>query len=212
MSPEEQERLRQAVRDAANDGLFTPSSHLRYHIQFPGAWGGANWGSTAADPATGMLYVRSLEMPSYRKMSRSNTPRQAAGDSRAGPREQQGYEIYTQICAACHGPGQMPMRSPAKLGAETFRTMVRQGQEQMPAFSEATLPPESVDALEAFLLTLPTRTASRATNDAAAAAAEPDALSGARGRATPARSRPAGIPATAFPRSGRRGRSSSPTT
>ena len=66
---DEQDRLRQAVRDAANDGLFTPSSHLRYHIQFPGAWGGANWGSTAGDPATGMLYVRSLEMPSYRRMA-----------------------------------------------------------------------------------------------------------------------------------------------
>jgi quinoprotein glucose dehydrogenase len=71
MSADEQERLRQAVRDAANDGVFTPSSHLRYHIQFPGAWGGANWGSTAGDPATGMLYVRSLEMPSYRRMSES---------------------------------------------------------------------------------------------------------------------------------------------
>ena len=62
-------RLKQAVREAANDGLFTPSSDKRSHIQFPGAWGGANWGSTAADPATGMLYVRSLEMTSYRKMA-----------------------------------------------------------------------------------------------------------------------------------------------
>jgi len=50
------------VREAANEGVFTPSSHLRPHIQFPGAWGGANWGSTAGDPQTGMVYVRSLEM------------------------------------------------------------------------------------------------------------------------------------------------------
>ena len=56
MSAEEQEKLRQAVRDADHKGVFTPSSHLRHHIQFPGAWGGANWGSMAADPATGMLY------------------------------------------------------------------------------------------------------------------------------------------------------------
>jgi quinoprotein glucose dehydrogenase len=69
VSLEEQTRLKLAVREAANTGLFTPSSHLRWHIQFPGAWGGANWGSTAADPTTGMLFVRSLEMPSYRKMA-----------------------------------------------------------------------------------------------------------------------------------------------
>ena len=85
VSAEEQTRLRQAVRDAANDGLFTPSSHLRHHIEFPGAWGGANWGSTAVDPATGMLYVRSLEMPSYRRMAllegdRSSTAQNVAED------------------------------------------------------------------------------------------------------------------------------------
>src|SRR5262249_11346264 len=74
MSAEEQQTLRQAVKDAANDGVFTPSSHLRYHIQLPGAWGGANWGSTAGDPASGLMFVRSLEMPSYRKMA-LNQPR-----------------------------------------------------------------------------------------------------------------------------------------
>jgi quinoprotein glucose dehydrogenase len=155
MSPEEQERLRQAVRDAANDGLFTPSSHLRSHIQFPGAWGGANWGSTAADPVTGMLYVRSLEMPSYRRMALSPDKPGAAPPVQGGAREQQGAAIYTQICSACHGPGQTPMKSPARLGSQGFRALVRQGKDQMPAFSEAMLPVASVDALEAFLLTLP---------------------------------------------------------
>jgi quinoprotein glucose dehydrogenase len=98
MSAEEQARLRQAVRDAANEGVFTPSSHLRDHIQFPGAWGGANWGSTAADPATGMLYVRSLEMPSYRRMSANppsqNAPAQQAGDA-APPRLPQNPGRYS---------------------------------------------------------------------------------------------------------------------
>jgi quinoprotein glucose dehydrogenase len=155
MSPEEQERLRQAVRDAANDGLFTPSSHLRSHIQFPGAWGGANWGSTAADPVTGMLYVRSLEMPSYRRMALSPDKPGAAPPVQGGPREQQGAAIYTQICSACHGPGQTPMKSPSRLGSQGFRALVRQGKDQMPAFSEAMLPAASVDALEAYLLALP---------------------------------------------------------
>jgi len=153
MSAEEQDRLRQAVREAANEGVFTPSSHLRSHIQFPGAWGGANWGSTAADPATGMLYVRSLEMPSYRRMSQQkpSEPPTVQG----GPREQQGFATYTEHCATCHGPGQTPMRSPARLGAEQFRSLLRQGRDQMPAFSEKTLAPDRVDALEAYLASLP---------------------------------------------------------
>ena len=155
MSPEEQATLRQAVRDAANEGVFTPSSHLRHHIQFPGAWGGANWGSTAADPETGYLYVRSLEMPSYRRMSQAVEKTDSAAARPLGLQEQQGFTIYTQICATCHGPGQTPMKSPAKLGPAAFRTLVRQGKEQMPAFSEKLLSPDSVDVLEAYLLTLP---------------------------------------------------------
>jgi quinoprotein glucose dehydrogenase len=165
VSAEEQEQLRQKVREAANEGVFTPSSHLRSHIQFPGAWGGANWGSTAADPATGMLYVRSLEMPSYRKMALV-TAKPGPPKIKGGEKEQQGYTVYAQICSACHGPGQAPMRSPAALGPENFRKLVRQGQDQMPAFSEEALPRERVDALEAFLLTLSTTDEDNAANDA----------------------------------------------
>src|SRR5688500_18621616 len=104
MSVEEQEKLRQAVRDTDHKGLFAPSSHLRYHIQFPGAWGGANWGSVAADPGTGMLFVRSLEMPSYRRMALS-PERPGPPAIKGGQREQDGYAVYSQVCAACHGPG-----------------------------------------------------------------------------------------------------------
>ena len=142
------------ARHGHHKGVFTPSSHLRHHIQFPGAWGGANWGSVAADPGTGMLFVRSLEMPSYRRMALS-TERQGPPPIKGGQREQDGYAVYAQFCAACHGPGQAPMRTPAKLGADGFRTLIRQGKEQMPAFPEAVLTAERVDALEAYLLTLP---------------------------------------------------------
>jgi quinoprotein glucose dehydrogenase len=155
MSPEEQEKLKQAVRDTAHTGLFSPSSHLKHHIQFPGAWGGANWGSTAADPTTGMLFVRSLEMPSYRRMAVNTEKPGAPPPVQRSPREQQGFTIYTQICSTCHGPGQAPMKSPARLGAASFRTLIRQGKEQMPPFSDAMLPAASVDALEAYLLSLP---------------------------------------------------------
>jgi quinoprotein glucose dehydrogenase len=153
VSPQERERLQQAVREAANEGLFTPSSDRRSHIQFPGAWGGANWGAGAADPTTGMLYVRSLEMPSYRKLSRIDTTSKPP-EIKGGAREKLGYDVYMQICSACHGPGQMPMRSPAVLGPDGFTSLVRQGQSQMPPFSPEVLPQDRLEALEAFLLTL----------------------------------------------------------
>jgi quinoprotein glucose dehydrogenase len=157
MSPEEQEKLKESLRDAANQGLFTPSSDKRYHLEFPGAWGGANWGSTAADPATGMVFVRSLEMPSFRKMSvRTPDSSTNAAPTSGNPQVKKGATTFTQICSACHGPGSVPMRSPAALGPDAFRDVIRHGRDQMPAFSESSLPDDSVDALEAFLITLPT--------------------------------------------------------
>jgi quinoprotein glucose dehydrogenase len=159
VSVEEQEKLKQLVREAANEGVFTPSSHLRPHIQFPGAWGGANWGSTAGDPATGMLYVRSLEMISYRKMALATPGGGGGGRGQGaplGPREQEGQGVYMQRCAGCHGPGQMPMRSIKLLGSQGFRALVRQGVNQMPAFPDSSISSDALDALEAYLLSLPT--------------------------------------------------------
>ena len=160
VSADERTRLVQAVRDAANDGLFTPSSHRRSHIQLPGAWGGANWGSTAADPATGMLYVRSLEMPSYRKMSLVEPPTTRGSAAAPTPlpvssQHQLGFNIYTRLCSTCHGSGQTTMRAPAQLGSTQFRALIRQGREQMPGFSEVLLPNDRVAALEGYLLSLP---------------------------------------------------------
>ena len=162
VSPEEQEKLKQLVREAANEGVFTPSSHLRPHIQFPGAWGGANWGSTAGDPQTGMVYVRSLEMISYRKMSLA-TPGSGGGGGGGrgqgaplGPREQEGQSVYMQRCASCHGPGQMPMRSLQVIGSQGFRSIVRQGINSMPGFNASNISNDALDALEAYLMSLAT--------------------------------------------------------
>jgi len=72
-----------------------------------------------------------------------------------GAQERRGYTNYAQRCAACHGPGQTPMRSPAALGLERFRALVRQGQDQMPAFPVTALPEDDISALAAYLLSLP---------------------------------------------------------
>jgi len=45
-----------------NHGLFTPPSR-KGALQYPGAMGGANWGSAAFDPVTGVLYTRVSSVP-----------------------------------------------------------------------------------------------------------------------------------------------------
>ena len=50
-------------------------------------------------PEPGMLFVRSLEMPSYRRMALS-AERQGPPPIKGGQREQEGYAVYAQLCAA----------------------------------------------------------------------------------------------------------------
>ena len=104
------------------------------------------------------------------------------------------------ICAACHGPGQMPMRSPAKLGAEAFRTLVRQGRR-----TDAGVLRE--DAAGGQRRARSRRTCSRCPIDgragrerrAAAPAAESRSAIRDPRSATPARFRPGGTRATGYP-------------
>src|SRR2546422_643394 len=63
----EKARLREILLNARNEGLFTPPA-LRNTIDMPGELGGSNWGGAAADPASGMLYVRSHDAPTMHIM------------------------------------------------------------------------------------------------------------------------------------------------
>ena len=62
LTPEDRERFRQRILKARNDGLFTPIGY-EDTIHMPGNSGGSNWGSTAANPSDGSVYVSSLNVP-----------------------------------------------------------------------------------------------------------------------------------------------------
>ena len=64
---EERARFRDEILSARNEGLFTPPG-LRPTIQMPGNNGGANWGGAAVDPANGMLFVVSKDLPAILKL------------------------------------------------------------------------------------------------------------------------------------------------
>ena len=64
----EKERLRGILMNARNEGLFTPQTLARDQISIPGELGGSNWAGTAANPTTGMLYVRTADQPAIHRL------------------------------------------------------------------------------------------------------------------------------------------------
>ena len=142
----ERARLREFVRNARNEGLFTPPG--RYDlIEAPGQLGGTNWGGTAADPRTGMLYVRAVDLPSTTRLSERPAVRAVAG----GTPEQRGYAVYSRTCITCHGATRAGTVAPKTLGMDRFTRLVRNGQAEMPAFSESSISPADLENLAAYL-------------------------------------------------------------
>jgi quinoprotein glucose dehydrogenase len=135
--------------------LYTPPS-LRGTVEMPGHNGGGNWGGAAADPAAGLLYVESKDLPTYIKLglrpANAEFPDLAQANS-----IQQGLAIYTQNCAGCHGadragqPGAIPALTDvtARFTADQIKATVRGGQGPMPGFSRLSGP--TLDALIAYL-------------------------------------------------------------
>ncbi|HEY7337315.1 MAG TPA: pyrroloquinoline quinone-dependent dehydrogenase [Bryobacteraceae bacterium] len=58
----EQAAWREKIRDARNEGIFTPPS-LKGTLSIPGVGGGASWATAAVDPARGTLYIVSKDAP-----------------------------------------------------------------------------------------------------------------------------------------------------
>jgi quinoprotein glucose dehydrogenase len=61
-NPKDDQACRKVLAKLRYDGIYTPPS-LRGTLQFPGNVGGVNWGSTAFDPATGILYANTNRIP-----------------------------------------------------------------------------------------------------------------------------------------------------
>jgi mono/diheme cytochrome c family protein len=129
---------------------------MRNTIDMPGELGGANWGGEAADPMTGMLYVRSHNAPTVHILSARPRAQSIAGETS----EERGRFVYAQACLPCHGePEADGIRSMDRtamirlrdLGSERVAAVIRQGQNQMPPFSETVLPHTNLQSLLTYL-------------------------------------------------------------
>jgi quinoprotein glucose dehydrogenase len=119
-------------------------------IIFPGFDGGAEWGGAATDP-NGILYVNANEMPWILTMVETK--------SKDGPGLSSGAQIYSQICAACHGANRSgdPARAfptlqniGQKLKKPDIVQLLNTGKGMMP--SVAFLSEEQKQAVAGFLL------------------------------------------------------------
>jgi quinoprotein glucose dehydrogenase len=91
LTPEEREQFRQRILKARNEGPFTPIGYDEV-IHMPGNQGGSNWGSTAADPGSGRVYVIGFNVPTLIRLLKAGETRPArAGNPPEAVRE--GYPV-----------------------------------------------------------------------------------------------------------------------
>jgi quinoprotein glucose dehydrogenase len=125
----EAERLRKIFLAARHEGIFTPMTPGRDQISIPGEYGGTNWGGTAGDPETGMLYVRAENEACIHRLSE----RSGGGGrgSATGTPEQQGRALWGQLCESCHGADETGAKSLRERAPDRLEAIIRGGQGQM---------------------------------------------------------------------------------
>jgi quinoprotein glucose dehydrogenase len=144
-TPEAHQAAVEAFRSFQSGGQFVPLGVGIQTIVFPGFDGGAEWGGSAFDPESGLLYVNANEM--------AWTGGLAPNDAARG-----GRQVYLANCASCHRDdlkGASP-QIPSLVGigqrrsTDELRAVIRAGAGRMAGIA---LPPESLAALVAFLRT-----------------------------------------------------------
>jgi glucose dehydrogenase len=158
LTRQEQDDWKKRIDSARNNGLFTPPG-LVETISFPGAQGGANWGTTASNPTDGTVYVLSINVPSFYKLDLEPPPPAAAAGRGSAPAAivQQGQAVYVQRCQSCHMPtlegNGVNVKSlvgiTTRMGPNVIREVVTGGRPGMPAFND--IAEADMSALLAFL-------------------------------------------------------------
>ncbi|OLC75523.1 MAG: pyrroloquinoline quinone-dependent dehydrogenase, partial [Acidobacteria bacterium 13_1_40CM_4_65_8] len=131
LEPEELQKMRDRVSKARNEGIFTPPA-LIDTISMPGNQGGSNWGTTAADPKKGFVFVVNVNEVAILKLEDVRT--------RTGRPGTFGTQAYQKYCQACHGsdqPNAPPPFAPtlvditSRLSEDTIRAAVTGGKGTM---------------------------------------------------------------------------------
>jgi quinoprotein glucose dehydrogenase len=159
-TPEQYEAMRERVSKARNEGMFTPPG-LTDTIAMPGNQGGSNWGTTAADPQKGMVFVVGVNQVAILKLEdvtkRTVEAGRGGGGGSGNAALQAGFSAYQQYCTGCHGAnlrGALPgvaslVGITDRMGEDAIKAAVTGGQGQMRPVSGIT--EQEVTAVIAYL-------------------------------------------------------------
>ena len=168
LTEQEYQALKERVRNAKNGkgpqgGLFNPTVLNGDSISMPGNQGGSNWGTAAADPQRGLVFVTNVNQVALLRVTDVKDPaagrggRGGGGSQIDGAVATMGQKAYTQYCAACHGanqrsaiPGVPPLVGVTdRIDEESMRVIVSEGRNNMRPILDATN--EEIRAIYAFL-------------------------------------------------------------
>jgi quinoprotein glucose dehydrogenase len=145
-SPEAHKWALEQFASFRSEGQFLPFTVGRQTVIFPGFDGGAEWGGSAWDPESGLLYVNANDLP----WTGGLAPAEAPNSGRA---------VYRRDCAACHRDDRQgtPPQFPSLVGVGDRRSradlvgIIRKGAGRMAGFP--TLSDEAVNAIAEYLIT-----------------------------------------------------------
>ena len=145
-TPEQYEAMKERVKNARNEGMFTPPGFTDT-ISMPGNQGGSNWGTTAADPQKGMVFVVGVNQVAILKLE--DVTKRVAGDRARWWRRQQRVASgrlpeLSDVLPRCHGAdlkGALPGVSSLigvtdRMGEDAIKAVVTGGKGQMRAIDE----------------------------------------------------------------------------
>jgi quinoprotein glucose dehydrogenase len=144
-TPEAHQWALEQFKTFRSAGQFIPFTTGKETVVMPGFDGGAEWGGSAYDPQTGLLYVNANDVAWTSSLAAN-----AAGHS--------GRQTYLTSCANCHGdslagaPPSIPALTDlrGRRTAEQISAVIRSGAGRMPSFPG--LKAEEVTAISQYLL------------------------------------------------------------
>ena len=144
-TPEAHQWALEQFRAMRSEGQFIPFTTGKETVIMPGFDGGAEWGGSAYDPQTGILYVNANDIAWTSSLAATQT-----GNS--------GRSVYLTSCATCHGDALLgaPPSIPAltelrgRKTAEQIAAVIREGAGRMPSFPG--LKAAEVSAIAQYLL------------------------------------------------------------
>lgn len=151
LTPETHAELMEKFNKVKYRAQFSPPSKESSWI-FPGYDGGGEWGGSAVDPESGILYVNSSEMPWILTMI--DVPGKSNDLSLKGI----GQSVYGRYCVTCHGPElkgngtSYPslLNLEKKYNDDLLNKIIENGKNMMPAFKQIS--GAEKEAIAAFLL------------------------------------------------------------